>query len=295
MNSLTSDPHAENPGRRHGRSRPSRSNQFAIRSAVRSGDPSTAGGVAGALTRLSVGGRAYDGPVTDAAPGLRLARIPAARRGVLEQLAGEILQHYSRGRSSVAVDGRDGAGAAGFADDLAVALRHHGATVFRASVEDFHRPREQRWRAGRYSPEAYYRDAFDYPTLRRVLLDPFRMDVGAGFTLRAFDLAADRAFESEWISGPPDAILLVDGVLLQRPELGGVWNYVVYLDIGARLALERSAARTGMTADPDSPEWRRSLGAQERYEREVHPRTRASAVVDIVDPDAPFRIFSDFC
>ncbi|MEO8528303.1 MAG: uridine kinase, partial [Pseudolysinimonas sp.] len=149
------------------------------------------------------------------------SQLAPARREVLESLVAEFAHNYAKGRTTLAVDGPDGAGKTRFADDLALAFRRVGFEVFRASVDNFHRPRALRYVAGRFSPEGYYRDAFDYSLFRRVLLEPFRMAGSTGFVLAGFDLARDAAIEPVWTTGEADAILLVDGVFLNRPELHG--------------------------------------------------------------------------
>ena len=223
------------------------------------------------------------------------SRIALARRELLEQLVGEYAHHYARGRTALAVDGPDGAGKTVFADDLATAFERAGSTVFRASIDDFHRPRELRYRAGRFSPEGYYRDAFDYALFRRVLLEPFRLGGSTGFQLRGFDLARDAPVESEWTTGPADAILLVDGVFLNRTELRGAWNWSVWVDATAKVRLERMVARDGVDPDPDAESNRRYSVAQRLYVRDARPNTAADAIVDNTDPEHPTRRYADYC
>lgn len=227
--------------------------------------------------------------------GTEWSRISPARRELLESLVREYAHHYGRGRTVLAVDGPDGAGKTSFADDLALAFERQGFAVFRASIDDFHRPREQRYRAGRYSPEGYYRDAFDYALLRRVLLEPFRMGGSTGFQLRAFDLARDVPVESEWVTGPADAILILDGVFLNRPELRGAWNWSVWLDAAPEVRLARMVARDGADPRPDAESNRRYADAQRRYVREARPNTTADAIVDNTDADDPVRRYADYC
>jgi uridine kinase len=222
-------------------------------------------------------------------PALALTRLPAARRAVLAGLADEIVGGGVLGRRLVGVDGMSGAGKTTFADDLALALRARGAVVFRASLDDFHRPRAERYRLGRTSPEGYYRDAFDLRTARRVLLDPFRLGGSAGFQLAAFDLERDAPRESAWTTGPADAVLVVDGVFLQRPELRDEWTLTVWLDVPAELGVRRSGERDGTDIDPASAFNRRYLGAQELYRAEVDPAA-ATVVLDVRDLDAPVRV-----
>ena len=222
-------------------------------------------------------------------PALALTRLPLVRRRLLEGLAGEIVDGPVLGRRLVGVDGMSGAGKTTFADDLALALRARGTTVFRASLDDFHRPRADRYRLGRLSPEGYYRDAFDLGTARRVLLDPFRMGGSAGFQLAAFDLERDAPVESAWTTGPADAVLVVDGVFLQRPELRDEWTITVWLDVPDEVGVRRSGDRDGTDLDPASAFNRRYLGAQELYRAEADPIAGATVVVDARDLDAPVR------
>lgn len=223
------------------------------------------------------------------------SRLPAPRRELLASLVPEFAQHYRLGRTSLAVDGPDGAGKTRFADDLATAFRREGFEVFRASIDDFHHPREFRYRAGRYSAEGYYRDAFDYSLFRRVLAEPFRMGGSTGFQLRGFDLARDVPFEADWETGPDDAILLVDGVFLHRPEVRGLWNFSIWLDADPAVRLARMVARDGVDPDPEAESNRRYSDAQRRYVREVHPNTASDVIIDNTDPDAPVRRYADYC
>src|ERR1700712_4484798 len=122
---------------------------------------------------------------------------PTPRSEFLDALATEILHNYAKGRVVVAVDGIVGSRA--LADDLAVALREAGHAVFRASLDDFQRPRSQRIQQGAHSKEAYYLDWFDYSAFLRVLVQPFRLGGSTGFILATFDAARDMARESRWV------------------------------------------------------------------------------------------------
>jgi uridine kinase len=220
---------------------------------------------------------------------------PTPRILFLRELVTEIARNYGRGRTIVAVDGIDGAGKTAFADDLAAVFREAGHDSFRASMENFHRPRADRWRLGRESPETFYRDSFDYGTFRRVLIDPFRLAGSAGFQTAAFDVRRDAPIESRWLTAPADAVLIVDGVFLLRPELRGIWNYSILLEVPWDEAYARLAARDGVDPDPDALSNARYREGQELYYAEADPRLWASAQVDNANPERPRRIFADSC
>lgn len=212
-------------------------------------------------------------------------------------LRDEMRSHGPRGRQIIAVDGADGAGKTMFADNLARVFAEDGSAVVRASVDGFHRPRVDRYARGRTSPEGFYRDSYDYSTFRRVLLDSFRggANTDTGFQLAAFDVTRDEPVESEWVTAPRDAVLIVDGIFLHRPELRGLWNWSLWLDAPPNVRFARMAGRDGTDPDPAAASNARYVQGMELYLREAHPRRAASAIVDNSEPELPVRVFDDFC
>src|SRR5262245_29785454 len=91
---------------------------------------------------------------------------------LLARLAETIAAHHPGRRIRVAIDGVDGAGKTMLADALAPKVASRGRPVIRASVDDFHNPRSVRYARGRYSPDGFFLDSYDYPAFRRLLLDP---------------------------------------------------------------------------------------------------------------------------
>ena len=212
------------------------------------------------------------------------------KNDVLDELTAEILHNYGKSRAIIAIDGVDGAGKTHFADDLAEAFKRANHPVLRASIDDFNRPRADRQARGADSPEAFYRDKYDYDTFRRVLIDPFRAGGSGSFVLAAFDAVKDAPIPSKWITGKPDTTLIIDGIFLNRPELRGLWNYSVWLDAPAEVVAERLLERDGV--DGWTP---KHADAQALYEREAKPRTSANAIIDNSDFEHPRRVFADSC
>ncbi|RUR01134.1 uridine kinase [Labedella endophytica] len=218
-----------------------------------------------------------------------------ARLALLRELRDEILLHYSTGRPVVAVDGLDGAGTTVFADALAATFAERDHAVVRASIDDFHRPSAERYAVGRDSPEGFYRDSYDYQAFRDELITPFRRGGDESFRTAVFDVEEDRPVEGEPSIAPPDAVLIVDGIFLHRPELIGLWNYSINLEVPREVAAARVAERDGTDSDPDAPSNARYTQGQRLYVAEVRPRTRAVAIVDNADPGVPVRRFADSC
>lgn len=192
-----------------------------------------------------------------------------------DALVTEIRHNYRLGRVIVAVDGVEHS--VGYADDLAAAFSRAGVHVVRASLDDFQRPREARSRLGEHSADGYYLDRYDLETLKRVLIEPFRMAGSAGFQTASFDAARDVQAESRWQTAPADAVLVLDGPFLQRPRLKGLFNFTAYLE-GRHAGLPEEV-----------------LGADLLYQAEAGPRFGASAIIEVADPERPRRSFADSC
>lgn len=226
---------------------------------------------------------------------MQAASWTAEQKALYTDLVEQLLRRSGRGRRIFAVEGRDGVGKTRFADALQVALARAGVEAFRASVDDFHRPQAFRYRQGRDSPKGYFEDAFDTELLDRVLLQPFRMGGSTGFQTAAFDLGTDRSIELEWQTAGPDAVLIVDGVFLQRPALAGKWHAVLFLEADDRVRGERMRARDGAHPDVAHESHRRYREAHDHYERTAQPRSKATFIIDNSDWRAPRQVSADSC
>ena len=197
--------------------------------------------------------------------------VSTPRVEYLRTLATEILSLNSRGRVIVAIDGADPAARSSFGDDLAAVFEEAGTPAFRASLHYFQHSRAELAVFGSDSPERWYRHGYNYSTLRRVLLEPFRLNGSTAFVTQDFDPDRDTWIEPTWTTAPPDAILVIDGEFINRRELRDGWNYSILLE-----------SETSSAADF-------------LYQKEDRPRPVASAVIDLSQPDRPARVFSDSC
>ncbi len=187
----------------------------------------------------------------------------------------------------MAVDGVDGVGKTTFAGRLAAALRGRGREVVRVSADDFHRPRAERHRRGRESADGFWLDSYDYPVLVRDVLRPLGPGGDRRFRRRAHDLRTDVVQDLVWETAPPDAVLIVDGLFLQRDEVRAFWELTIFLDAPFEVTVPRMAARDGSPPDPAHPSLARYVGGQRLYFAACHPRDRADVLIDHADLSAP--------
>jgi uridine kinase len=112
----------------------------------------------------------------------------------------------------------------------------------RLSVDAFHRPAELR--------VDYYEDAFD---------------------LAAFRAAVEAV----------DGTVIADGIFIHKPEIRGVWDLSVWLEVDRATARRRALGRDApWMADADARYVRRYGPAEDRYLAEVGPASLADIVVD---------------
>jgi len=187
----------------------------------------------------------------------------------------------------VAIDGRTASGKTTLANALAATMQHSGRHVIRASVDWFHRPRLERHRLGRLSPEGYYEDARDLETVRRLLLAPLGPGGDRIYVAASFDLGRDEPIERAPECATEDAVLIVDGTFLQRPELRESWDLVIFLDVSAqearRRGVERDAFALGGIAAASELYDQRYGPAFVRYDAECRPADHADVVIENAD------------
>lgn len=192
--------------------------------------------------------------------------VTTPRVTFLRGLVDDIAAQYGGGRMIVAIDGPLRSGKTRFGDDLGAVLQERGHRVFRASMERFHRSRAAQDEFGADTPDRYFHHGFDESALRRVLVEPFRMGGSTAFVTGVIDPARDAWVEPKWLTGPSDAILVLDGRFVLRQRLADLWDFRIALD-----------------GEPEDP-------ADAIAYAESDPRSVASVVVDNRDPEHPRRL-----
>jgi uridine kinase len=191
----------------------------------------------------------------------------------------------------VAVDGIDAAGKTTLADQLAEILEADGYPVIRASIDGFHNPKEIRSRQGNLSPDGYYEDSFDFAAIKTLLLDPLSSDGSGRYHVGTFDYRTDAEFEADEQVAQADAILIFDGIFLQRPEIVESWDIKIFIDIPFGIALTRALERDLMLfGSEDAVRERymqRYLPGQQLYFDQCNPKGNADIVIDNQDVDNP--------
>ncbi|HYV07301.1 MAG TPA: uridine kinase [Blastocatellia bacterium] len=196
----------------------------------------------------------------------------------------------------VGIDGVDGVGKTTLADELVGPLRNLNRRVIRASVDGFHNPASIRYRQGPLSPRGYFLDSFNYEALRTDLLNPLGPNGSRLYRTRVFDHRTDSEVIAQYERAEAGDVLLFDGIFLQRDELQGCWDFVIWVEADFETTIERALARDSSGAP--EPEFdssqlaekyiKRYVPGQKLYIEECRPRENAHVVVkngDLLNPE----------
>ena len=214
---------------------------------------------------------------------------------VLNELAALIAAVRRDHPVRVAIDGVDGVGKTTLADELVAPLRKLGKQVIRASVDGFLNPASIRYRRGSLSALGYFLDSFNYGALKLNLLEPLGRNGSREYRTAVFDHRTDSEVVAVYRRAEVDDVLLFDGVFLQRKELQGCWDFVIWLEAGFEVTVSRAIARDlaqagAGSADPAAVAERyakRYTPGQRMYLDECLPREKADVLVNNQDWSNP--------
>jgi uridine kinase len=209
----------------------------------------------------------------------------------IEQLATAIAAIRVDHPTRVAIDGVDGVGKTSLAEELVEPLERKNRPVIRASVDGFHHPRAIRYRRGTDSAEGYFLDSFDYWALRSVLLDPLGPSGDRRFRPAVFDHRSDQPVHVPHQTAAANAILLFDGVFLQRLELADVWDFRIWVEAPFDVTVARAVRRDAIGSDRatliEGKYERRYVPGQLIYLDTCHPRDTANIIFNNVNLENP--------
>lgn len=191
----------------------------------------------------------------------------------------------------MAVDGITAAGKSTLVAELGTAVAQTGRPVVILSMDNFHRPRADRYRRGRRSALGYYEDAYDVAAFVDGVLVPLGSGGNLQYRRRVHDLVTDRVVDEEPSHAPPDAVVLVDGTFLQRAELDRQWDHRIFVNTSFEVARARAIHRDAHLLGGEE-------AAAELYDLRYHPacrlylesvrlERRADVIVDNDDPSRP--------
>lgn len=213
------------------------------------------------------------------------------RMAVLNDLAEQITDLPSARPIRIAIDGRTASGKTTLGDELAELIQRRDRQVIRTSIDGFHRPKAVRYARGRHSAEGYYYDARDLAAIMTLLLDPLGPGGDLRYRTASFDLEQDRPLAQAPQLAAADAILIVDGTFLQRPELRRGWDLTIFVETSELLSeqrgLSRDVGRLGSAEATQKLYADRYRPAFDLYEHLCAPASISDVILNNDDVDCP--------
>lgn len=143
----------------------------------------------------------------------------------------------------VGIDGAGNAGKTTFADELVEPLEKLGRTVIRATIDGFHNPPEVRRRQGKYSPQGYLEDSYNYKELKKYLLDPLGPDGSLKYKESVYNFKINKPTNAPIKIAAQNSILIFEGIFLFNQHLFTYWDYKLYINASFENTMQRAMVR----------------------------------------------------
>lgn len=167
----------------------------------------------------------------------------------------------------IGIDGLGGAGKSTISEQLFMQLhkKYHVAVLH---IDDFIHPEAIRYNNNFAEWECYYVLQWRYDYLLDSVIHPIQSGEPFHREIELYDKEKDTYFLRQ-IDIPVGSIVIVEGIFLQREELAGIFDYVIYMDISEETRLSRVLMRDGYIGDAEQ--------IREKYENRYFPAERLYA------------------
>lgn len=180
----------------------------------------------------------------------------------------------------IGIDGLGGAGKSTISDILCQTLnKSHHTILFH--IDDFITPRNVRYDDNYPAWKCYYDLQWRYDYLKNDILRKMFFPDCEAIEVELYDKEND-SYYIERYTVKENTIVIIEGVFLQRKELLGIYDYMIYMDIPEEIRLERVIGRDTYIGDQDQiteKYMRRYFPAEKYYIETCHPTENADYVI----------------
>lgn len=183
----------------------------------------------------------------------------------------------------VGMDGLGGAGKSTAAEKLKCRLNERDIGVGILHIDDFINPRAVRYNDAYPQWECYYNLQWRYDYLIDEILAPIKTEGSFSKMIELYDKEND-SYLKEAFCTSNGGIVIVEGIFLQRKELSGIFECMVYIDVPEKTRLERVLKRDvyiGSAEDIADKYEKRYFPAERKYLSECDPIGSADYILSI--------------
>lgn len=181
----------------------------------------------------------------------------------------------------VGIDGLGGAGKSTISESLLELLSEENYSVTLLHIDDFIHPRSVRYNENYPEWECYYNLQWRYDYLKNAVIEPIKSGADYICDIELYDKDNDSYF-LKTTDIPNGSIVLIEGIFLQRPELKGAFDLMIYIDVPEETRLARVLERDGYIGDRAQIKAKydgRYFPAERHYAKNCAPAENADFVV----------------
>lgn len=200
------------------------------------------------------------------------------------KIAAQIQKWYQPNRTLiVGIDGLGGSGKSTLSESLYQLLSEEHYNIVVLHIDDFIHPRAIRYDQGYAAWECYYYRQWRYDYLIGEIVKPIRQGNPLRKEIELYDKEHD-VYHLHQIDISVGSIVIIEGVFLQREELKGVFDDMIYIDVPEEIRWNRVLARDGYIGNSHQIQEKyehRYFPAEHYYLRNCSPKENADYVIEV--------------
>ena len=180
----------------------------------------------------------------------------------------------------VGMDGLGGAGKSTVAEEVKCLLTEKGINAEVFHIDDFIHPKAVRYNDGYPQWQQYYYLQWRYAHFKQSVSAPLK-DGRELPPVELYDKDND-TYIVRGFSVPEGSVVITEGIFLQREELDGIFDFMIYFDVDEEERLRRVLLRDGYIGDETAIREKyqnRYFPAERYYSEKYRPAEKADMVV----------------
>ena len=178
------------------------------------------------------------------------------------------------------IDGLGGAGKSTISEKIREDLTAQSIPVILLHEDDFIHPKAVRYNDSIPAWQCYYNLQWRFDDLRKAIAQ-FRKADGNKFEIKLYDKDND-CYLCQQATSISGAVVIVEGIFLQRKELAGLFDCMIYVDVPKPVRLERVLRRDSYIGDSKAIRKKyelRYFPAEHHYLDECDPAAHADFII----------------
>jgi len=200
----------------------------------------------------------------------------------MEKIINAVKQLVSREKTIlVGIDGLGGSGKSTISEVIKNLLIKEEINTVLLHIDDFIHPRTVRYNNNFEEWECYSYLQWRYDYLIKEVIKPIKKGRSVSGEIEIYDKENDN-YIMQRIDVPLGSVVIIEGVFLQRKELSGLFDYVVYIDVSEQERLERVIKRDKYIGDESEIKQKyenRYFPAERNYINTYSPHDKADIVI----------------